>query len=161
MKRNGFTLIELMVVVAIMGILLKIVTMVFSSRMSKDKVEGQVRVMYADLMNARSQALFQKKTRSVVISTSLFSGYSSQCVTATPVQTTYLKVPVTPATLQIDFDSHGGLTFNGDSTITSAAVCVQGSNTGYNDSIAATPTQIQVGKLTGTTGCTSANITRN
>lgn len=160
MGSKGFSLIELVIVIAVVGILSAIVTMGFSKRMQKDKVESQVRTMYSDLVDARTQALFQKKTRTVMITSTGFSSYSSTNTAARPVVSKTLKVPVTPASLRIDFDPYGVMTFDGDATIANAAVCIQGSNLGYNDSIGLITTQIQVGKLNGT-GCTSANITRN
>ena len=77
MKRNGFSLIELVVVIAIMGTLIAIGALGYSSMTRKAGVEGQVKTMYADLMNARSQALYRKTCRYVTVTGTQFSVYTS------------------------------------------------------------------------------------
>lgn len=159
MKSKGFTLIELLITIACISIILAMASTYYSRWVKRNMIDGQVRAMYSDLMNVRSQALFQKKARAVLVRGTSYTGYSSSTVIGNGVKATVLKAPVTPATLQINFDEHGIATFT--PAATDAAICVQGNNYGSNDSIVVTATQIQVGKLAAGAGCSNANVTRN
>jgi len=67
MKRNGFSLPEILIVIAIMGILMAIAGVSYNEWMSKYRLEGQVREMYADLMNARVRAMQRNLDHFVVV----------------------------------------------------------------------------------------------
>jgi prepilin-type N-terminal cleavage/methylation domain-containing protein len=165
MNRKGFSLIELMIAVAIIAILLSIGTITFSDWVKRNKVETQFKQMFADLMTARAQALYKKSStvnargRSVIITNSVFSLYSTTNTGVSPVQTITLKVPVTPANTRVDFDQSGVALLNSDESVTEAYVCVQSNNTNaVINSLIISKTRIQMGRLTGT-GCSSANVT--
>jgi prepilin-type N-terminal cleavage/methylation domain-containing protein len=163
MNKTGFSLLELLVVIAIMGILLSIATLNFSQMSKKSGVEKEIQEMYADLMAVRTQSFYQKRGRSVTISSTSFAIYSSNVVaTATPVSQKVLKyaVAVSPGSppLQIDFDRSGFATFNSSDTASNATVCAQpADNPGVFDSIRASRTQLQMGKQNGS-GCSFDNI---
>ncbi len=57
MKRNGFSLVELLSVIAIMSIVLSMAGLYYNSWMKKYRLEGQVRELRIDLINARAQAM--------------------------------------------------------------------------------------------------------
>jgi prepilin-type N-terminal cleavage/methylation domain-containing protein len=165
MKQKGFSLIELVVIMAIMSILLTIGTLNFKSWNDKAAVESQVNSLYSDLSSVRQKALYEKNGGySVRISAAGFSVYrpvvaTGDTVTA-PLIRTSVKVPITtdPGGLQIDFDQSGVATINGDQANLKAAVCIdpKGSGAVY-DSLLLSRTRIQIGKLT-TAGCSSDNI---
>jgi len=77
---SGFSLIELMVVVAIIGIVLGISTLNFHSWQVKSKIEAQTREMYTDITEARTNAFTQKKAFGIVFQPTSYvmKSYSSE-----------------------------------------------------------------------------------
>jgi prepilin-type N-terminal cleavage/methylation domain-containing protein len=57
MKNSGFTLLEIIIVMAILGILLGIAAISGRDWLERYRVEGQTKEMYVDLMNARVNAM--------------------------------------------------------------------------------------------------------
>ena len=160
MNRRGFTLVEMIIVMAIIAILLAVSTIAFNRWVNRNKVETQFKTMYADLMTARSQALYNKNGtgKSVIITTAGFSMYATTDTTVPAVLTKVFKVPVTPATTQIDFDQNGVAKLNGDDTVTDAYVCVQTNTTSaIFNSLIISKTRIQMGTFSGGV-CSSANV---
>ncbi len=57
MKQDGVTLIELLIVIAIGGILVIALGFEFVGWMARYRVESQIKTMQADLLNARQRAM--------------------------------------------------------------------------------------------------------
>lgn len=82
MSQRGFTLIELIVVLVIMGILCSVVAINFTDWMRKAQIEKQTREFISDLNAARSESIFRKRRHSIVLNGTAtgytFRRYSSQ-----------------------------------------------------------------------------------
>jgi type II secretion system protein H len=62
---SGFTLVEMIIVVGIIGILLAVATLYFYQMTKKAQIEKETRQLFADMNNARTQAMFSKKPSSM------------------------------------------------------------------------------------------------
>ena len=70
MKRDGFSLIQLLTAVAILGIVAAVGTVNYRGWVSKHDLEGQIRQMQADFMNARMMAMTKKASHFVTVAAS-------------------------------------------------------------------------------------------
>lgn len=156
MNRHGFSLIELLITIALITIMLTVASFQFSAYSKKSGVESQTRRLYGDLMELRSKAMFEKRSRAVKLSALSYSIYSSEVTTVSPVQVTTLKAPIQwNNSSDIIFDSRGML-----DTVDNSSICVSETNSAPVDSIVVSMTRIKLGKFKegATGGCKSANI---
>ena len=154
MNKRGFTLIEVIVVTALIGILLSIAAMQFSDYLRKGAIERQTEELYADLMTARAAAVTQRSSVTVAIIPTVitFSGGGLENTARK------LSAPVSASTASIVFDERG--TYNIDEPDANAAICVSPSmESAQYDSIVVYSTKIQLGKVAYGGACTSANVT--
>lgn len=66
MNRAGFSLLELIVILVIMGVLLSIVSINFSGWQKKHQIESKTREIFNDLNEARLNSIYLKKRHSIV-----------------------------------------------------------------------------------------------
>lgn len=153
MRQAGFSLVELIVIIAVMGTLLAIGTLQFNRFSQKAKIESQLRTMYADLMKTRSEALLLKRNRSFTVTNTQFKIYTTADGSGTPIHVTDFKYPV-------NFDNSDIISFSNRGLASgSKTVCVEpAGNPAMIDSIRVTETMTQLGKWNGG-NCESGNVT--
>lgn len=80
MDKKGFSLVELLVVMVIIGTLLAIATLNFNSMQRKAQIERQTRELFSDLNQARIDSLHRKLRHSIVMQPGsyTFRRYSSE-----------------------------------------------------------------------------------
>ncbi len=66
LNQAGFSLIELVVTIAIMGIVMATATLSFNSWQKKSKIESQTRELFTDLVDARTRSFTQKKVHGII-----------------------------------------------------------------------------------------------
>jgi len=74
-ERRGFTLVEIMVALAIVGIVVMLATSTFRGMMEKYRVEGETKQMFADLMDARGRAMQRNRASFVQINGNDYQTY--------------------------------------------------------------------------------------
>ena len=77
---KGFSLMELIITIAIMGIVMGIATLSFNTWQVKNKIEAQTHEMFADISEARTNAFTQKKYYGLVFQPTSYvmKSYSSE-----------------------------------------------------------------------------------
>lgn len=170
MKKNGFTLLELMIVIVIVGILSGLAVVNFRGLASKYQLENQVRELYADIMSARMMAM--NKNRAVFINLvatgqytlyedtdndgTLNTGSDTQVVRQKPQAYSFFGTTV----------SNRAMTWNGNNPVefnsrglanTQGTICVYSTVNPSYDCMKISTTRIILGKLTVQGTCDAAN----
>lgn len=156
---RGFTLTELVVVVAIFTFLLGLATLQFNSWQIKAGIDTQTRELLADLSDARLGAMQTKGSRTAIVSpTSVaFRSYTTNepvtLATGRLLFTKTLKHSILTAG-NIGFNSNG-FTDDFDSTFSSnQTIVAQPTGTAAAiDCLTVSQTKINVGKYINGTGC--------
>jgi prepilin-type N-terminal cleavage/methylation domain-containing protein len=166
MQTRGYSLVEMVVVIGIISILLAIGTLKFNEYMKRYRTEAQTRMVYAELLNARANALYQRRSVRVKLYAGHFDVYSStqdDTNGVAPVHTQTLSYPIVCSATNgdglkggylLDFDSKG-LTSNW------CTICMDNSDgTGAVDSVKIFETRVSIGKKDkGDGNCKPENIT--
>lgn len=75
MNKKGFSVVELLAVLAIMGVLLSLAGLTGRTLIEKYRVEGEMRALNADLMNARVRAMQSNRMYFVRVTAHQYSIY--------------------------------------------------------------------------------------
>ncbi len=161
MKNRGFTIIEVLVVMGILGTLLLIAGLSGRAWLDRYRVEGQMNEMYVDLMNARASAMQKNRVYFVTFAATQYAVYEDTTPSpdgdgllqpASDVQIMQKKLnadyAITSDSGEIDFDQRGlatGLTGTGGQT----TIHVNASFGTANDCITVSPTRIRIGVYNG------------
>lgn len=168
MNRHGFTLIEILTVIVVIGALLAIATLQFSDYIRKGSVEGQTKGLYSDLMMTRTAAATQGSSKRVIITPTTFT-FVSSALGGQPTSNRTIKTLSRTVTwsgksagdkeIDITFNERGMLNIDPDNNTT---VCVEPSvESAQYDSIVIYTTRIHLGKVAFEGECKSANVTVN
>jgi prepilin-type N-terminal cleavage/methylation domain-containing protein len=163
MKKKGFTLIEICIVIVITGILAGLAFVNFSGLSNKYSLENQVREMYSDLMNTRLMAMNKNRSHFMVLAAGNYTVYDDTS-----------PAPNGDGTLTIGSDTQvvaakilkNQITWSGGSQIefgsrglsrSQKTVCVYSTLKPRYDCIKVSWTRIIMGKLTTQGVCDDAN----
>ncbi len=164
MNRRGFTLIELLAVIAVMSILLAMATINFRNWSARQRVERQVREMYADIMSIRQQAMvtgnnhdFRFTGGGVNMAFRRYTSDESRGGGTPALFQKNLQFPVVASPANPVEFNHRGL------TVGSALICVFTNENPSRDALVITPARISMGKIRAqgsqdATACTKNNI---
>jgi prepilin-type N-terminal cleavage/methylation domain-containing protein len=90
-SQTGFSIVELVTVIAIISILLTIVTLNYNQWQKKSQIERQTRELMADLNMARSESIYRKKQHAIIMSADAkgyilrrYSSADEKRITSTP-----------------------------------------------------------------------------
>lgn len=159
MSRAGFSLVEILVVLTIMGTLLAFSSLQFNRYINKGDIERQTRELYADFMTARAAAVTQHASKTVIITPTTVTFLSGGLGGGTTTKT--LSKPITwtgksssESQKVVTFDERGIYSVVDDTTI-----CVQPSvENAQVDSIVLFTTRIHLGKVDFESECKSENF---
>lgn len=78
--RSGFTLVEIVAVIAIIGVVMGVSALSFTSWRKKNNIESQTRELFTVFMEARNNSFMQKKAYEVVLEPNnyVLRSYSSE-----------------------------------------------------------------------------------
>jgi len=160
----GFTLVEIIIVVALFSVLLAIATLQTGGSLEKRAVESQTMFIYGELMAVRQSAMNYKRPRAIVIKRDSFQIYSTSESTVGPVANHKLKYPllkgsalVVAAGVKIQFDERG-FTNDANSFCVEPAGSTLTLNGGTYDTVIISGLRLRVGKRSAAGDCKHDNI---
>ena len=167
MNRHGFSLIELIVVIALISIVLALATLDFGAWQRKSLVERYTKELYSDVQDARMRAAFTKVRQGVEFGAQqvVFRRFTSEGdVAGTIVTTKNLPLSFTrnnwtqPTANRIDFDTRGIMR---DQVPIAKVICFTTNVDAAYDALIITPALTSLGKVTNReSACARTNVTQ-
>jgi prepilin-type N-terminal cleavage/methylation domain-containing protein len=164
-RKKGFTLVEILVAIAIMGILAAIGTAGFTGLVQKYNINNQTKMMYTDIMTARAMAAMKNRAHFVNLSANQYSIYDD--TNPSPNGDGTLNTSNDTLVLQKTLDK--AITWNGSTATmefnvrglcnTLMTICIYSTVNPEYDCIKTSRTRITLGKLTTQGTCSESNCT--
>ena len=160
MQERGFTLVELIIVVAIMAVLVSVGSLEYNKMQKKAEIEREVVTIYTSLSDLRLQALYTKTPRSAIISGSQLKIYASADTAVPPLSVLTLpyQVVMTSGASLVAFDA-SGMMLDSES-----AICIEpagvADNPGNTDSVVVSAARIHTGKRTSGEDCAPDKVSQ-
>lgn len=158
MKARGFSLVEMIVALAVASILLAIGTLKFNAYLKRYRSEAQTRMIHAELQRARAKAVYQRRETLVKMYRDRFEIYSSardDSHGAAPVRTQKLDFPVVcsggGSEVKIYFDEKGICTAQN-------SICLDDDSSAVVDSVVVAKVRTRIGKKEMGEACANDNI---
>jgi prepilin-type N-terminal cleavage/methylation domain-containing protein len=171
MKRDGFSLLEVLVVIAIVGIMAGLGVANFQGLMRKQNVANQTRRMHSDLMNFRIMAMNKNRTHFVTLSSGGYTAYEdtnpapngdnvltvgSDAVVLT-TQSLNLSMAKPSDFLPINWSGSSQITFNARGlSPTPNTICIYSDVNPVYDCLKISSTRVLLGKLSVQGSCSDA-----
>lgn len=169
----GFSLIELLVVISIVGILAGMAIASFAGQKRQYDVANQARRMVADLSNVKMMAMTKGRTHFVALNVDGYTAYDDSApapdgndtltggdtVVLRSDQTLNLSTVSAQQFLPIAWSGPAQMAFNSKGLCTTAdnTVCIYSSTSPRYDCVNITATRIALGKLAVQGACSAAN----
>ena len=164
-NKSGITLVEVVVVVAIVGILVIALGFEYGGWMGGYKVEKQFKEFHADLMQARIQAMERKRNFFVALAATTYAVYED--TNPAPDGNGTLEVAADTQRINKTFETGKPITWNGGATVefttrglssTQKTLCSNSLIDADYNCIIISQARINLGKLTDPGGaCNAAN----
>jgi prepilin-type N-terminal cleavage/methylation domain-containing protein len=132
--KSGFSLTELMIIVAIVAIVSAIATPNYMDYMAGRRLKGAARMVMSDLLAARQKAVSQNISVDVTFTSNY--GYTVTGESARDIRNAYYDVTFSASGSPVTFTSRGTMTGNTNITVTltssrtNATQCVMAASTG-------------------------------
>lgn len=153
--RGGFTLVEIMITIAILGILVVIAVSDFKGLNEKYRVEAETKQLYADLMDARGRAMQRNRVFHAQITVNGYNTFEdTDPVPDGDANLTGSDTPVTSVSVDHAITTTAGLSDfrfnrNGIASVTGDIRFASTALPDY-DCITIKPTRIKMGQYVGT-----------
>lgn len=156
--RGGYSLIEVVVVIGILSTLAVIGTVNFRKYLERYRVEAQTRMLYQELLKARSDALYRRREIRLRIYPERFELYSSNDVGVAPLRTLPLSFTLR---CKGEEEGGGGVTVVFDSRGVAekgCSICLDRESDSPVDSVVVYKTRVRIGKNEDPSVCDSDYI---
>jgi prepilin-type N-terminal cleavage/methylation domain-containing protein len=150
MKARGYSLVEMVVVIGIISILLSIATLRFNEYSKRYRMEAQTRLIYNELLQARINALYQRRTTRVKLYPNRFEIYSSthdDTAGVAPVRTHPLSFPIICTGDEVAAKGYPVVFDSAGIAVESRTLCLdEGDALAAVDSVVISKTRVRIGK---------------